>query len=62
MCPTPDDDVPVPEPTPPVNDPNHAPPPIKPPAVPPEEDDGAAPPPVRLPGREGGVAEIVNRA
>lgn len=61
MCPDPDDDVPVPEPTPPVNDPGQ-PKPSRPPSVPPDEDDGTTPPPVRLPGREGGMREIVSRA
>ncbi len=61
MCPAPDDDVPVPEPTPPVNDPGQAPTPPKPPSVPPDEDDGSTPPPVRLPGRGDGAREIVGR-
>ncbi|MFD0668642.1 hypothetical protein ACT80S_13060 [Ramlibacter sp. MAHUQ-53] len=58
MCP--DDDVPVPEPVPPVNDPR-APAPPKPPSVPPDEEDGSTPPPIELPGR-GGVPERVRRA
>lgn len=59
-----EDDVPAPEPVPPVHDPE-APPAKPPPSVPPDEDDGSTPPPVQLPGRRGvpeRVAGLSNRA
>ena len=49
----PDDDVPVPEPTPPVTDPHAPPAPGRPPAPPGDDDEARPPPPVELPGRDG---------
>ena len=54
----PDDDVPVPDPVPPIHDPD-VPPPKPPPSVPPDEDDGSTPPPVQLPGRHGVPERVV---
>jgi hypothetical protein len=59
--PTDPDDVPVPEPVPPVGDPTRPPAPAPPPSVPPDEDDGSTPPPMRLPGRPGTMPERVAR-